>query len=273
MGAFTIRFAGPVIGFLLGAGLEVGGFNDVRVAFGLWSAAGLWAVVALLSWERFQRYVPVRIHWQLPITFQNKHKNDKPGGNIPLVELQSILDYLPLLIRSEINYVHFGWLWKDDPYVSFGINIWNLLPYDLELTGVKGSANINGTACTREAEMAMPRDFRAYKKGNPPYSVADFYQPITQKHAETLQNKLQGGQPIPFDLSPIEWVGTLATPTGKIALPLRLVCDGQFEVDGARISPDHSQASVGRTRLVGTGPIVLRTHTGLETSRTGTADL
>ena len=54
MGAIAVRFAGPVIAFLVASGLEVGGFEDIRIAWGLWSFAGLWAIVALLSWKGFR---------------------------------------------------------------------------------------------------------------------------------------------------------------------------------------------------------------------------
>jgi hypothetical protein len=55
------RLAVPVISLLAGAGLEVSGFEDIRVALALWSFAGLWALGALM--------VPVLTRWQPPTWF------------------------------------------------------------------------------------------------------------------------------------------------------------------------------------------------------------
>lgn len=42
------RFAGALLAFFAGLGFQVSGFEEFRVALGLWAFAGLWGVVALL---------------------------------------------------------------------------------------------------------------------------------------------------------------------------------------------------------------------------------
>lgn len=54
------RFAGPIIGFLVGAGLEVSPFEDIRIAIGLWSLATLWALFALITWPELRQRLPLR---------------------------------------------------------------------------------------------------------------------------------------------------------------------------------------------------------------------
>lgn len=49
MGSLSQRFAIPVVAFLAGAGLQVSGFEDTRVALGLWAFAGLWLLVAVAA--------------------------------------------------------------------------------------------------------------------------------------------------------------------------------------------------------------------------------
>ena len=51
MASATRRFGGPIIGFLIGGGLEISGFEDMRVAIFLWSIAGVWGLIALFTWE------------------------------------------------------------------------------------------------------------------------------------------------------------------------------------------------------------------------------
>ena len=71
---------------------------------------------------------------------------------------------LLLYIRSEINYVHFSWLCKDGPYILFGIVISNASPFDIEITGVEGSANINDTTCVCDAKVPTNFDTVAVPK-------------------------------------------------------------------------------------------------------------
>ncbi|MBI4505392.1 MAG: hypothetical protein HY691_07645 [Chloroflexi bacterium] len=168
------------------------------------------------------------------------------------------VEHLDLLFRSEISYVTFAWLWKDDPYLLFGINVWNTSPYDIELTGVNGAADVNETRCTRDAK--MPSSSVVVPKYASPY-VNSILQPISEALAKTLQQRLHAGHPIPFSLAGIEWVGTIALTTGRIPLQRGyqrgFSCATQFEVDGAKISQRHSQASVQPIRLAGTGPEVV----------------
>ena len=44
--------------FAAGAGLEVSGFEDIRVAIGLWSLGGLWGILAAITWPPVQRHIP-----------------------------------------------------------------------------------------------------------------------------------------------------------------------------------------------------------------------
>jgi hypothetical protein len=169
---------------------------------------------------------------------------------------QDLRDALQSVI-SEIEYIHFGWLWKDDPYILFGIVVSNASLYDIEITGVKGSANINDTSCTRDAR--VPSGYGALVVPSLTLRCSlSFYQPLQEVHARTIQTRLSAGEPILFDLSPTDWVATVTLPTGKVPFPQRFACAGQFEVDGNRISPEHSQANVQPTRLAGTGPEVVR---------------
>lgn len=162
-------------------------------------------------------------------------------------------DDLPHRLRSEISYVHFGWLWKDDPYILCGLVISNSSPFDIEITGVKGSANINDTPCTRDAKVHTNFGTVVVPKFTWQKTVS-FYQPLSEAHAKTLRTTLPEGVPIPFELSPVEWTGTIDLFTGQETLLQRFFCAEQFEVDGSRITQDHSQANVQRNRLAGSGP-------------------
>jgi hypothetical protein len=51
------RFAGPVISFLVGSGLQVSGFTSVWLAVTLWTIAVVWGVIALLTWEPVRQIV------------------------------------------------------------------------------------------------------------------------------------------------------------------------------------------------------------------------
>lgn len=164
------------------------------------------------------------------------------------------VEHLHLLFRSEISNVIFAGLWKDDPYLLFGINIWNTSPYDIELTGVNGAADVNETRCTRDAKVPSSVVVPKYAR---PYVTHTILQPISEALAKTLQQRLHAGHPIPFNLAGIEWVGTIALTTGRIPLQRGFSCATQFEVDGAKISQRHSQASVQPIRLAGTGPEVV----------------
>ena len=87
MGAIAVRFAGPVIGFLAGAGLEVFGFEDVRVALGLWSFAGLWAIIALV-FLKFKRRMPPS---------QQKESEDRSilAGDVRIITMPGIENLTP----------------------------------------------------------------------------------------------------------------------------------------------------------------------------------
>jgi len=52
---FVRRFAGPGIGFLAGAGLQVSGIEAFRLALAIWGIAVLWVLLALLTWEPVTR--------------------------------------------------------------------------------------------------------------------------------------------------------------------------------------------------------------------------
>jgi hypothetical protein len=151
-------------------------------------------------------------------------------------------------------------LWKDDPYLQFGIKVWNASLYDIELTGVNGGGNINKTQCTRDAKLPFPFVIPKYVE---PYYSCGITQPISEAVARTLQNRLHDGGLISFDLSGIEWIGI-------IALPPRFRCASQFEVDGARVSQEHSQAGVQPIRLAGAGPEVVKAGMGLKLTIAGT---
>lgn len=45
------RFVGPIVAFLIAGGLEVSGYEDIRVAIGLWAFAGIWGLLALFTWK------------------------------------------------------------------------------------------------------------------------------------------------------------------------------------------------------------------------------
>lgn len=215
----------------------------------------MWGILALMDLEML---------WPLRWPLRRRRKDDSEGmrrptsgfrrRNVAVPPIQQdvgtdLLDW----IRSEIHDVHFGWLWKDDPYLLFIVHISNASPYDIEITGVEGSANINDTSCTRDAKVPTGFGTKVVPKLTPQYQIS-FYQPLAEAHARKLQTRLREGGPIPFDLSPVGWAGGVALPNGKVPFPRRLSCATQFEVDGARISPDHSQASVLPIRLAGTGP-------------------
>lgn len=61
---FFRRFAGPVIGFLAAAGLQVSGIEAFPVALGIWGLAALWALFALITWPPVARWLPsVSVTW------------------------------------------------------------------------------------------------------------------------------------------------------------------------------------------------------------------
>jgi len=187
----------------------------------------------------------------LYIIWQARKPQDDVSTNLPTHE--DVLANLGDWVRSEIQHVHFGWLWNDDPYISFGLRFSNLSQYDIEITGIEGSANINDTPTTRAAKVpdgfrtiSIPKLTRALDFG--------FYQPIGESHAKTIQDKLPTGIPIPFGLGSVGWTGSICYTSGKEPFPRRLPCAAPFEVDGSRITPEHSQANIQHNRLVGTGP-------------------
>ena len=58
------RFAVPVVSFLLGISLQIGGYHNERVAWALFAIAALWALAALVTWPPVSRQfarVPVRL--------------------------------------------------------------------------------------------------------------------------------------------------------------------------------------------------------------------
>jgi hypothetical protein len=173
-------------------------------------------------------------------------------GNPAAAEREDVIDSLWGWVRSEVGDVHFGTLYTDDPYIGFNITISNPLPYGIEITGIRGSANINRTACTRDAR--LPSGFRQFVI--PAYTLrlsTGFFQPLAEAHATTLQTLIDKGAPIGFDLSPIEWIGAIVSPAGKEPFPERLPCAVQFEVDTARVWPESSTASIQPVRLAGQG--------------------
>lgn len=52
------RIAPPILAFFAGAGLEVSGFEDIRLAFALWSFAGLYGILAFATWEPVRSKIP-----------------------------------------------------------------------------------------------------------------------------------------------------------------------------------------------------------------------
>jgi hypothetical protein len=52
------RFAGPVVAFLVGAGLQLGGYQNDPLAVVLFIIAGAWALLAAVTWEPIARRLP-----------------------------------------------------------------------------------------------------------------------------------------------------------------------------------------------------------------------
>jgi len=49
------RFGGPGFTLLVALGFQLSGLENMWVAIGLWASAGIWGLVALLSWEPVKR--------------------------------------------------------------------------------------------------------------------------------------------------------------------------------------------------------------------------
>jgi hypothetical protein len=204
------------------------------IVAGLVAAAIVWVVLSIPS--IFRRIKQVRGHRIEPIS-------------------PDIFDRFAQLVHSEITRVHFSQLWNDDPYLVFEVQIQNYLPYDIELEGVKGNANIDNTPCTRDAK--SPQKFQA-KRYAYPSTWATFYQPITEAMAKTLQTKMQDAQAIPFSLSGVEWIGNIVLPKGVTRqFPIRLPCASEFDVDSShQISKEYPTAQARSNWLLGGGPDV-----------------
>lgn len=54
----TRRFAGPALAFLVGAGIELGGYKNDPLALALFIVAGAWALLAVATWEPVARRLP-----------------------------------------------------------------------------------------------------------------------------------------------------------------------------------------------------------------------
>jgi len=158
---------------------------------------------------------------------------------------------LELLLWVDVQFVHFGWLWSDDPYLLFGVGVFNKSPYLMEFNRVTGSGNINATPCTRPTVMAQSITVQGYAR---PHGSGSFYQPITEAMGRTLQTMLAAHQRISFDMSGIELHGTATMPDGPKPIFVRVGSGQPFLVDGSRISQEHSQASPAPLIFVGSGP-------------------
>lgn len=98
MASATRRFGGPIIGFLIGGGLEVSGFEDIRVAITLWSIAGVWGLIALFTWEPVLRVLRniKRIRIVIANSNSNKLKRKEVGG----VEEKGFLDHRVAVLKA-----------------------------------------------------------------------------------------------------------------------------------------------------------------------------
>ena len=83
------RIAVPFVAFLAGTGLEVSGFEDVRLALALWAFALLWLLVAFATWSPVQSRLP-----KLPYTV-TVHKKGQPKIVVPLSPVEKgFLDFI-----------------------------------------------------------------------------------------------------------------------------------------------------------------------------------
>jgi len=98
MASLLRRFAGPVIAFLIGGGLEVSGFEDVRIAIGLWSIAGIWTMIALFTWEPVLRVV--RSIRRIRIVIVNSEGSKPKRGEERSVEEKGLLDHRVAAIKE-----------------------------------------------------------------------------------------------------------------------------------------------------------------------------
>ena len=147
--AFFRRFAGPAIGFLVGAGLEVSGIEAFPLALAIWGVAAAWALLALATWPPVSEQLPViAIAWPAlqrdapggadsqpvgldkfpPLGKIAKHDLESPTSMVKITKRRVVKWDLPAR-RSE---------------VVFGVTIFNGNVYDILVSPATGNLTYKG---------------------------------------------------------------------------------------------------------------------------------
>lgn len=81
MGALLRRGAVPVIAFLAGLGVDIGGYESPVFAWVLWGIAAVWGLVALVTWAPIARWLPtIAVAWPALQRTESLQQVEEPSG-------------------------------------------------------------------------------------------------------------------------------------------------------------------------------------------------
>ena len=208
MREFLLRVGGPVAGFSVAAGLQVSGIESPVLAIVFFCVAGLWAVIACVTWEPVKRRLIYVIRGREDSAMAPpKHG---AGGGVDGVGADPRFD--PHTIVTILAGADLSGLSEPESFMMITMNVRNVSGFPVTITGVKGRIRCAGAECNWPATIERePRNL----------SSSDSLVPCTIRQAlgeGMMQTVAQAGDPLRISLSDLQWVGTVALPQGSAPL-------------------------------------------------------